>query len=230
MKRVILLIVALSVFVFSGTANATLTGPRWWQIQDKPTTIAGYGLTDAASTSALTAHGEMSSGTHGIPVGGEFASASGTQNLTNKTLDDTNSIDGGAIKSGVVGETYIDTDIARDVEIPGNASFSFNLLSDAPTRVGQSLKVLRVKVGEDGYEWIDPTSTHGLTAREDITTSVASTTITLAEIEVGALNKLIISINGSIQPLACFTKTDATHIEVDTELPVGTVVSIYRFD
>lgn len=89
------------------------------QISGKPTTIAGYGLTDAASNTfvaeSITAHAALASDVHGIPLGGEFASASGAQTITNKTLDDTNSITGDAIDSGTVAEARIAAGIARSL-------------------------------------------------------------------------------------------------------------------
>jgi len=64
--------------------------------------------------SELTTHAGTTA-THG--VSGAIVGTSDTQTLTNKTLGTTNSVDGGAIKSGTVADARIDAAICRDSEL-----------------------------------------------------------------------------------------------------------------
>lgn len=69
--------------------------------------------------SELTTHAGTTA-THG--VSGAIVGTSDTQTLTNKTLGTTNSVDGGAIKSGTVADARIDSLIARDSEVTSAVS------------------------------------------------------------------------------------------------------------
>lgn len=73
-----------------------------------------------ATDSELSSHAAATTGVHGVGAGAVVGTTL-TQTLTNKTLGTTNSIDGGAIKSGTVAEARIDSAILRDSE--GNAAY-----------------------------------------------------------------------------------------------------------
>lgn len=64
--------------------------------------------------SELTTHAGTTA-THG--VSGAIVGTSDTQTLTNKTLGTTNSVDGGAVKTGTVADARIDAAICRDSEL-----------------------------------------------------------------------------------------------------------------
>ena len=101
MFRRIVVLVALFSLLLSPSAFAALNYPTFDDVRSKPTTTSGYGITDALTIT-------------------------GSQSPQNKTFDSTNSVDGAAIDTGTVSETVIDSTIARDSEIPNNASFTFS--------------------------------------------------------------------------------------------------------
>jgi len=106
-----------------GNASFTLSGlgsKAFTELTGIPTTIAGYGLTDAASTTALSDHTGATTGVHGAPANTRFLTAS-------ETID----------------ASQIPSEIARDTEIPNPASFTlgglgtkaFSELTDIPTTI-----------------------------------------------------------------------------------------------
>lgn len=64
--------------------------------------------------SELTTHGNLTAA-HGAT--GAVMGTTNTQTVTNKTMDSTNSIDGGAVKTGTVADARIDAAICRDSEL-----------------------------------------------------------------------------------------------------------------
>jgi hypothetical protein len=70
-------------------------------------------LTGVEST--IEAYEEAASGVHGIV--GDVVGTSDVQAISNKTLDGTNSISGSALNNGIVAESYIADEIARDAEL-----------------------------------------------------------------------------------------------------------------
>jgi hypothetical protein len=82
-------------------------------------------VADARIASTISRDSELSShaadtSTHG--VSGSVVGTGNTQTLTNKTLGTTNSIDGGAIKTGTVPDARIASTISRDSELSSHAS------------------------------------------------------------------------------------------------------------
>lgn len=81
---------------------------------------------DSEVTSAVSTHAALTA-THGAT--GAVVGTTNTQTLTNKTLGTTNSVDGGAIKTGTVADARIDSALARDSEVTSAVSTHAGLVN-----------------------------------------------------------------------------------------------------
>lgn len=70
-----------------------------------------------ATDGELTEHAALTAGVHGLSDASALVGTTEAQNLQNKILDDTNSVAGEAIDSGIVDEAFIDEDLTRDAEL-----------------------------------------------------------------------------------------------------------------
>lgn len=87
----------------SGNA-ATASAVAWSGISSKPTTISGYGITDINSTYAPTLTGTGATGTWGISITGNAATATTAGALTTGNNYQVNSLGIGTAASGTTGE------------------------------------------------------------------------------------------------------------------------------
>jgi hypothetical protein len=229
------------LFVFfasvAAVGGAALTGPYWWQIQSTPTTIVGYGLTDAASITALTDHAASNTEVHGV---GQVLGASEAATLKNKTITDpTNVISGSVITTGEVASDVIDADIARVNQLPNNASFTFNDLSDTPaTYTGNALKLVRVNAGETALEYYTAPVGVSYKRAEATVGGTATSTVTFVNyidgttpVAMGDFLKCKVYINGVLQKYSNFTKTNSTQVESSQgDIDAGSLITLEQID
>jgi hypothetical protein len=207
------------------------------QVGGKPTTLGGYGITDAASTTALsthaasnsthgctaiaseaalTAHTGAANGVHGLAAGVAVVGASSTQTLTNK------SISGEQINSGTVAEARIDGAIARDTEVTTAVS-THNALNGAHgcTSIASAAAVA-LKADKMAS-----------TKRESVTIGgVATTTVTFVGTPVpSTIDAAVVAINGLIQIEGTFTRT-SNKVIVSTAgtMAPGTIVTLLNLE
>ena len=99
---------------------------------------------DSEVTSAVSTHAGLTA-THGAT--GAVMGTTNTQTVTNKTLDSTNSVDGGAIKTGTVADGRLPWNLSRwgstslDANAIENSGF-FHASANVPTTDGEGDKAL----------------------------------------------------------------------------------------
>lgn len=233
------LVTVLILVAVATVAQGAFTLINWNQINSSttPITLAGYNIGDGALDADLDAHVASSTDVHGTT--GAVVGASGTQTLYGKTLtDSSNHISGTQVDSGTVAEARIDSAIARDIELPLNASFSFIGLGDTPaTFTGQSLKSVRLNVGESALEFFTPATGATFKRAEKYLDTGATTTVTFGldvegnAVAIGTFGKCVVSYNGVDQAYDNFTKTSPTVIEsTQGVMASGTLVILKQID
>jgi hypothetical protein len=158
---VIFIVMICAVAIYgSDPANMSLRGLIDW------TTIGGHIASGTGALPAVATEGarytdvstpatpldyRSTNGAWALITGGTSSGVSTHSELTNLDYD----------SSGHTG-------FASPADIPGNASFTLNGLSDAPARAGEAYKVLAVNGAESGYEWVVATSGSGVATHSDL--------------------------------------------------------------
>ena len=211
---------------------AAFTNVNWWQVVDTPTTLSGYGITDAASDTELTNHAALTI-THGADSA--LVGATSSVALENKTLTNVNNhISGTVIDSGTVAEARIDAAICRDSELSAHSA-SQTSVHGLPASITNS-KYLHTSSG-GVMEWSDaPTSATFKRAEKSLDTGATSTVTFGNDVEgnavaIGTFGKCTVLLNGVAQKYSNFTKTSATVIEsTQGDMASGTLVTLMQVD
>jgi hypothetical protein len=116
---------------------------------------------------------------------------------------------------------------------PTNASYSLLLLNDVASATGQGGKYLKLNSEGTAVEYGTPAGAAGITGREVVVLSTATTTVILTTLELNAAKdetKIQIFINGLNQAYTTYTISTITEINLDAPQASGSIIEIIRFD
>ena len=203
---------------YSIDANTYLTSVAFGDLTSTPTTLSGYGITDAASSTAtaVTVVGDDSSGT-AVTLGETFKIA-GTQNITTAVSGDTLTITGPDLSS------YLQNTGTQTID---NISFNDNIISTSsnadlnlnPGGTGQVVANSALKINKGYIEAIN-----SLTSSSTITVDFSEAsvhTVTLAEntefvvtnLPTGATGTIIITQDGGGSNTGSFGTDGSTAVK-----------------
>ena len=203
---------------YSIDANTYLTSVAFGDLTSTPTTLSGYGITDAASSTAtaLTVVGDDSTGT-AITLGETFKIA-GTQNVSTAVNGDTLTITGPNLSN------YLQNTGTQNID---NLSFNDNIISTSsnadlnlnPGGTGKVVANAPLQIEKGYIENINALTSSSTISVDFATASVH--TVTLAEntgfvinnLPVGGTGTIIITQDGGGTNTASFGTEDSTAVK-----------------